>query len=103
MTGDCHVRICEKLGLKCACLLDSPPHSPFSAHVSPEKSGQAMQSHVYGYWTLGNYGVQKIMARAKQRGDLNSGHLTQAELHLYGSSQLGIFNINRDMVNPVYL
>ena len=23
MTGDCHVRFCERLGLKCLCLLDS--------------------------------------------------------------------------------
>jgi hypothetical protein len=22
MTGDCHVRFCERLGLKCPCLLD---------------------------------------------------------------------------------
>jgi hypothetical protein len=23
MTGDCHVRFCERLGLKCPCLLDA--------------------------------------------------------------------------------
>jgi RHS repeat-associated protein len=41
-----------------------------------------------------------VMAVYEQRSDLNSGHLTQTEVHLYGSSRLGIFNSNRDMVNP---
>jgi YD repeat-containing protein len=41
-----------------------------------------------------------VMAVYEQRSDLNSGHLTESEVHLYGSSRLGIFNINRDMVNP---
>jgi hypothetical protein len=36
----------------------------------------------------------------EQRSDLNSGHLTQSEVHLYGSSRLGIWNRNLDMVNP---
>jgi RHS repeat-associated protein len=41
-----------------------------------------------------------VMGVYEQRSDLNSGRLTQTEAHLYGSSRLGINNINRDMVNP---
>ncbi len=32
---------------------------------------------------------------------INSGHLTQSEIHLYGSSRLGILNTNTDMQVPV--
>ena len=28
---------------------------------------------------------------------INSGHFTQSELHLYGSSRLGIYNLNKDL------
>lgn len=38
-----------------------------------------------------------VMAVYEQRSDLNGNHLTQTEVHLYGSSRLGIYNINRDM------
>jgi RHS repeat-associated protein len=41
-----------------------------------------------------------VMAVYEQRSDLNSGHLTQSEVHLYGSSRLGIWNRNQDLVNP---
>jgi len=33
----------------------------------------------------------------EDNSELNSGHLTQTEVHLYGSSRLGIFKVNRDM------
>jgi RHS repeat-associated protein len=38
-----------------------------------------------------------VMSVYEQRSDLNSGHLTQSEVHLYGSSRLGILNINKDV------
>lgn len=38
-----------------------------------------------------------VMAVYEKRSDLNSNHLTQSEVHLYGSSRLGIYNINRDL------
>jgi RHS repeat-associated protein len=38
-----------------------------------------------------------VMAVYEQRSDLNSNHLTQSEVHLYGSNRLGIMNVNRDM------
>ena len=42
-----------------------------------------------------------VMAVYEKRSDLNSNHLTQSEVHLYGSSRLGIYNINRDLeVSP---
>ena len=40
------------------------------------------------------------MGLYEQSCGLNSGHLTQTEVHLYGSSRLGIYNINRDLINP---
>jgi RHS repeat-associated protein len=40
------------------------------------------------------------MAVYEKRSDLNNNNLTQSEVHLYGSSRLGIYNINRDMINP---
>ena len=33
----------------------------------------------------------------EQNSTLNSGHFTQSELHLYGSSRLGIYNLNKDL------
>lgn len=42
-----------------------------------------------------------VMAVYEQRSDLNSNHLTQSEVHLYGNSRLGVYNINRDMGVPV--
>ena len=33
----------------------------------------------------------------EQNSTLNSGHFTQSELHLYGSSRLGIYNVNKDL------
>ncbi len=41
-----------------------------------------------------------VMGVYEQRSDLNSNHLTQSEVHLYGSSRLGIWNRNLDLVNP---
>ena len=38
-----------------------------------------------------------VMALYEKRSDLNSGNLTQTEVHLYGSSRLGILNVNRDV------
>ncbi|MCC6289480.1 MAG: RHS repeat protein [Chitinophagaceae bacterium] len=33
----------------------------------------------------------------EQNSTINSGHFTQSELHLYGSSRLGVYNINKDL------
>jgi len=41
-----------------------------------------------------------IMAVYEKRSNLNSGHLTQSEVHLYGSTRIGVFNVNRDVQNP---
>jgi RHS repeat-associated protein len=38
-----------------------------------------------------------VMSVYEQRWDLNNAHLTQTEVNLYGSSRLGIYNVNRDM------
>lgn len=41
-----------------------------------------------------------VMSVYEQRSDLNGGHLTQTEVHKYGSSRLAVMNIKRDMVTP---
>ncbi|MDZ4796121.1 MAG: RHS repeat-associated core domain-containing protein [Bacteroidota bacterium] len=38
-----------------------------------------------------------VLSVYEQRSDLNNGHLTQSEVHLYGTKRIGINSINRDM------
>jgi len=38
-----------------------------------------------------------VMAVYGKKASINSNHLTQTEVHLYGSSRLGVYNINRDL------
>ena len=37
----------------------------------------------------------------KNNSNCNSGKLTQTEVHLYGSSRLGVFNMKRDMESDI--
>ncbi|MBW7914991.1 MAG: hypothetical protein H3C54_15100, partial [Taibaiella sp.] len=38
-----------------------------------------------------------VVSIYEQNSQVNSGHFTQSELHLYGSSRLGIYNVNKDL------
>ena len=42
-----------------------------------------------------------VMSVYDKDASLNSGHFTQSELHLYGSSRLGIYNLNKDLTLQV--
>ncbi|MBS1749477.1 MAG: hypothetical protein JST63_06215, partial [Bacteroidetes bacterium] len=38
-----------------------------------------------------------VLSIYEQNSQINNGHFTQSELHLYGSSRLGIYNLNKDL------
>ena len=47
-SGDCHVRFCERLGLKCACLLDaSITRQPALQHITSDIKAIVIQAIVF--------------------------------------------------------